>query len=124
MDLAPHWARWLAGRAGVCLIPVPYLNGIDSASTRGDYVFPEIVVKDSEGTGILITTASMSDAGGFTYSFSVPSQATPGKASVQAYPYQIDWCDDTGLNNRLSGADISFVRASCAERIEPLTITN
>ena len=84
----------------------------------------QLIVTDSNGTDILSTTVPMSDAGGFTYSFSVPTRTTLGKASVQAYPYEIDWCDDTGQNNRVSGADISFVRASCAERIESLTITN
>lgn len=59
---------------------------------------------------------------GFTYSFNIPAQATPGEVAVEAYPHNIDWCDDTGKNNRVSDAEIPLVRASCAARIEPLTI--
>ncbi len=84
----------------------------------------QVTVTDVEGTNLLRTTAPMSDAGGFTYSFDVPQGAKPGAATVEAYPYGVDWCDDTGQNNRVSGPDPSIVRASCAARIEALAITS
>lgn len=83
-----------------------------------------VTVTDANGKKILSTTAPMNDAGSFTYSFEIPVQATPGKAAVEAYPHNIDWCDDTGKNNRVSAAEVSVVRASCAARIEPFTITS
>lgn len=82
----------------------------------------QVTVTDAGGTDLLRTTAPMSDAGGFTYSFNVPPEAKSGMAAVEAYPYGVDWCDDTGQNNRVSGAGPSMVRASCAARIENLTI--
>ncbi|BBE21360.1 hypothetical protein MN0502_02430 [Arthrobacter sp. MN05-02] len=84
----------------------------------------EVTVTDSEGEILLRTTAPMSDAGGFRYSFEVPQEAAPGAAAVEAYPYGVDWCDDTGQNNRISGADPSIVRASCAARVEELSIVS
>lgn len=84
----------------------------------------QVTVTDSEGITLLRTTAPMSDAGGFKYSFEVPQGAAPGPAAVEAYPYGVDWCDDTGQNNRVSGADPSIARASCAARIEELSITS
>jgi hypothetical protein len=84
----------------------------------------EVTVTDSEGITLLRTTAPMSDAGGFKYSFEIPQGATPGMAAVQAHPYGVDWCNDTGQNNRVSGGDPLIVRASCAARIEELSITS
>jgi hypothetical protein len=84
----------------------------------------EVTVTGSDGVTLLRTTAPMSDAGGFTYSFEVPQGAKPGTAAVEAYPYGVDWCDDTGQNNRVSGAGPSVVRASCAARIEKLSVVS
>lgn len=84
----------------------------------------EVTVTDSEGVTLLRTTAPMSDAGGFTYSFDVPRGAKPGMATVEVYPYGVDWCDDTGQNNRVSGAGPSIFRASCTARIEELAIVS
>lgn len=81
-------------------------------------------VTDAGGKRIISTTAPMNDAGGFTYSFQLPANATPGEAAVEAYPHDGDWCDDTGKNNRVSAAEKPFIRASCAARIEPLLITD
>ena len=83
----------------------------------------QVIVTDSLGRKIIDTTAPMNDAGGFSYSFEVPEEAATGKAAVEAYPHNVDWCDDTGRNNRVSEADVSLQRVSCAARIEPLTIT-
>lgn len=84
----------------------------------------QVTVTDAVGRRILRTTAPMSDAGGFAYSFDVPPHARPGRASVEAYPYGVDWCDDTGRNNRVSDAEVSLLRASCVARLEPLMITH
>lgn len=84
----------------------------------------QVTVTDANDKKVIDTTAPMNDAGGFTYSFKVPEQATLGVAAVEAYPHNVDWCDDTGKNNRVSDAEVPLVRASCAARIEPLTITS
>jgi hypothetical protein len=64
----------------------------------------------------------MSDAGEFSYAFTVPADLPVGEATVTAMPYAIDWCDGTGKNNRVSGgADV--IRASCVMPVETLTIT-
>ena len=84
----------------------------------------DVTVTDAGGMRIISTTAPMNDAGGFTYSFQLPTNATLGEAAVETYPHDVDWCDDTGKNNRVSAAETPFVRASCAVRIEPLLIMN
>ncbi|MET3919837.1 hypothetical protein [Arthrobacter sp. UYEF20] len=62
----------------------------------------------------------MNDAGGFTYTFEVPARTAAGDATVTATPYNIDWCDDTGKNNRADGAAVTLRRASCAPPTKPL----
>lgn len=81
-----------------------------------------VSVTDAAGHAFVSTTAAMNDAGGFAFQFDVPLQAAPGEASVEAYPFGVDWCDDTGTNNRVRHAE-GFSRASCAARTKPLTIT-
>ncbi|MBT2594284.1 hypothetical protein J7I92_03090 [Arthrobacter sp. ISL-72] len=81
-----------------------------------------VTVTDGTGTKVIDTTAPMNDAGGFIYTFDVPSQTAVGKAAVEATPYGVDWCDDTGRNNRVRGAVVALERASCAARIEILSI--
>lgn len=81
-----------------------------------------VTVTDAGGRRIISTTAPMNDAGGFIYSFQVPVDAKPGEAAVEAYPHNIDWCDDTGTNNRISDGEESFIRASCVARIVPLLV--
>lgn len=83
----------------------------------------KVTVTDPLGQEIINTTAPMNDAGGFSYTFEVPADAAQGEAAVEAYPHNVDWCDDTGKNNRVSDGNVQFLRASCAERIELLTIT-
>ncbi len=84
-----------------------------------------VTVTDAVGTRILDETAPMNDAGGFSYAFDVPPGAAPGAATVTAMPHSVDWCDDTGRNNRMptSLADDEFDRASCVEPVRILTIT-
>jgi len=89
----------------------------------GENARVRVTVTDAAGTKVINTTAPMNDAGGFTYTFEVPLQAAVGDASVEATPYAINWCDDTGRNNRAAGAAATLERASCAARIEPLSIT-
>lgn len=85
-----------------------------------------VTAPDAGGTKVLDTTAPMNDAGGFTYAFGVPLQAAAGAATVTAMPYGVDWCDDTGRNNRAaaSGSTAALGRASCAQPARLLTITN
>lgn len=84
----------------------------------------QITVTDQAGGLIIDTTTDMGDAGRFSYSFEVPEQMAPGLAQVTAVPYDIDWCDDTGINNRAAGNAITLERVSCAQRLRPLTITD
>jgi len=89
----------------------------------GENALIQVTVTDAAGKKVINTTSPMNDAGGFTYSFGVPAHAAVGDAAVEATPYSIDWCDDTGRNNRAAGAEFPLERASCAARIEPLSIT-
>lgn len=87
----------------------------------------EVIVTDASGAEVIHETAPMSDAGGFTFTFTVPSDTAAGEASVTALPYNLDWCDDTGRNNRVSGAlgaaGADLERVSCAMPLRPLLIT-
>jgi hypothetical protein len=84
----------------------------------------EVIVTDASGAEVLHETAPMNDGGGFTYSFTVPSETASGEASVMAMPYNVDWCDDTGRNNSVAGAaGVGLERASCAIPLRPLLIT-
>lgn len=84
----------------------------------------QVSVADATGAEVVNTTSAMNDAGGFTYTFVVPAQTAAGDAAVTAAPYNIDWCDDTGRNNRVSGArEVTLVRESCVLPVRPLTIT-
>jgi hypothetical protein len=64
----------------------------------------------------------MTDTGEFTFTFTVPAEIAAGEATVTAMPYNIDWCDDTGRNNR-AGGTVQFELASCAMPEKPLMIT-
>ena len=54
--------------------------------------------------------------------FTVPAGMSPGKAGVTAYPYNLDWCDDTGVNNRAACGPQTLVLVACAERMLPLVV--
>jgi len=84
----------------------------------------QVSVTDSSGAKIINTTSKMNDGGGFAYTFIVPARTARGKAAVTAVPYNIDWCDDTGRNNRVAGAAVVLLqRASCVLPVKPLTIS-
>lgn len=89
----------------------------------GENAEVNVTLTDAGGKKIISTTAPMTDAGGFKYSFQLPTNTAHGEAAVEAYPHDVDWCDDTGKNNRVSEAEKPFIRASCAARIEPLLVT-
>lgn len=74
---------------------------------------------------VLDTTVPMNDAGGFSYAFEVPPGTEAGEAVITAMPFNIDWCDDTGSNNRVTGAGaaLTLERVSCVIPMKPLTIT-
>lgn len=82
----------------------------------------QVIVTDAGGAEVINTTAPMTDAGEFTYIFTVPDEMEAGDALVTAMPHNIDWCDDTGRNNRAEGT-VNFERVSCAMPIKALTIT-
>ncbi len=84
----------------------------------------QVSVTDATGAEVVNTTSAMNDAGGFAYTFVVPARTAVGDAAVTAVPYNIDWCDDTGRNNRVAGTqEAAFVRVSCVMPVKPLTIT-
>ena len=85
----------------------------------------EVTVVDASGAEIVDATVPMNDGGGFTYAFVIPEQAAAGEAAVTAMPRNIDWCDDTGRNNRVATvAGDQLERAACALPLKPLTITH
>lgn len=81
----------------------------------------QVTLRDAMGTTVLEELAPMTDDGGFTFVFTVPPATGPGKAAVVAYPYNLDWCDDTGVNNRAAGPR-TLVLVSCAEPMVPLVV--
>lgn len=84
----------------------------------------EVILTDASGAEIVHDTAPMNDGGGFTYTFTVPSETAVGEASVTALPYNVDWCDDTGRNNRAAEPPaVTMERVSCAMPVKPLLIT-
>lgn len=93
----------------------------------GDNAQIHIEVLDSSGTKILELQAPMNDAGGFSTDLLLPETAVPGQAMVSAEPYNLDWCDDTGRNNRVgapaSPGVLEIQRVSCVLPSQPLTIT-
>jgi hypothetical protein len=88
----------------------------------GDNSRIQVVVTDKSGTEVISATSPMTDAGEFTYTFTVPAEIVVGEATVTAMPHMIDWCDDTGRNNRADRA-VSLERTSCATPVESLMIT-
>jgi hypothetical protein len=80
-----------------------------------------VIVTDGNGTEVINTTSPMTDAGEFAYTFTVPAETAVGEAAVTAMPHNLDWCDDTGRNNRVKGP-MNLDRTSCVMPVEPLTI--
>lgn len=88
----------------------------------GDNARVAVSVTDAAGVEVLKDTAPMADAGSFTYRFEVPAGVAAGEALVSAYPHNVDWCDDTGVNNRAAAGVPTLGRVSCAERLVPFTV--
>ena len=85
----------------------------------------QVTMTDAAGVDIVTATAPMNDAGGFNYSFEVPPGTAAGESAITAMPFDIDWCDDTGRNNRVKGdgAADGLERVSCVLPQKPLIIT-
>ncbi|MDR4533538.1 hypothetical protein [Glutamicibacter sp. PS] len=81
-----------------------------------------VVLTDASGAEVLNTTAEMSDAGAFEFTFIIPDRTQTGTATVLAMPDALDWCDDTGVNNRLKSSEASIHRTACAEPARALEI--
>ncbi|MGC0239542.1 hypothetical protein [Arthrobacter sp. SD76] len=96
--------------------------GADCNPRYGSNAQIQVTVTDETDSKVIDTTAPMTDSGEFTYTFIVPAEIAVGEARVTAMPYNIDWCDDTGRNNRAAGT-LQFELASCAMPEEQLTIT-
>lgn len=96
--------------------------GADCDPRYGSSAQVQISVTDKTGTEIINTTAPMTDDGEFTYKFRIPVEIATGEAAVTAMPHNVDWCDDTGRNNRARGA-IEFEHASCVVPVKTLIIT-
>ncbi|WP_307072395.1 hypothetical protein [Arthrobacter pascens] len=81
-----------------------------------------VTVTDAAGVSVLEELAPMTDDGAFTFVFTVPQSAAAGEGGVSAVPYGVDWCDDTGVNNRAAPGGLGLDRVSCALRLVPLTV--
>ena len=90
----------------------------------GEDAVISIVFIDAAGVEVLNTTAPMADAGGFNFTAEVPLNSAPGVMAVNAMPHGVDWCDDTGKNNRVSKGELPLERASCVLPTKPLNITS
>lgn len=83
----------------------------------------QVEVYDGSGAKVLEALAPMNDAGGFSVSVDLPAPAVPGEGMVAAYPYNLDWCDDTGRNNRVGARGAQEIKlVSCAMPSKPLLI--
>lgn len=81
-----------------------------------------VTVTDAAGVSVLEELAPMTDDGAFTFVFTVPQSAAAGEGGVTAVPYGVDWCDDTGVNNRAAPGGLGLDRVSCAIPLVPLTV--
>lgn len=88
----------------------------------GDNAQIQLEVFDGSGAKVGEALAPMNDAGGFSATVDLPAGAVPGEGMVSTYPYNLDWCDDTGRNNRVGAAATDLERASCVLPTEPLHI--
>lgn len=83
----------------------------------------QVEVMDGSGVKIVDELAPMNDAGGFSVQVEIPVSAVPGPGLVSAYPYNVDWCDDTGKNNRAGARSAAEIqRVSCVIPSLPLKI--
>lgn len=78
----------------------------------------QVELLDDQNEVILTELAPMGDAGSFEHTLRIPAGTKPGSYGISATPHDIDWCDDTGRNNRVGepGAGqrgLAVVRALC-----------
>ena len=88
----------------------------------------QIELLDATNQVIETKLAPMADAGPFDYTFKLPESLKPGTYGISATPYDLDWCDDTGVNNRIENPGLGttglvLLRASCMMPLEQFTIT-
>lgn len=82
-----------------------------------------ISISTDFGEKLLDTKAPMEDSGAFEYSYRIPKTAKLGVLSVSAAPANVDWCDDTGTNNRLTN-ESDIERTSCMIPVKQLAIVD
>ncbi|GAA1858721.1 hypothetical protein GCM10009715_02760 [Paeniglutamicibacter psychrophenolicus] len=86
----------------------------------GDQARIRIDLLDEHHEVLLSVLASMSDTGAFTHAIELPTILRPGDYGISAFPEGVDWCDDTGRNNRVENpgfgtTGLGMLRVSCAE---------
>ncbi|MFJ2618891.1 hypothetical protein [Glutamicibacter sp. NPDC087344] len=81
-----------------------------------------VTVTDSSGNVVLDSKGPMNDDGSFEFSFALPEDMASGTATITAVPADVDWCDDTGTNNRHKSED-DIDRTSCVLPIKLLQVT-
>ncbi|GAA1498393.1 hypothetical protein GCM10009628_33970 [Paeniglutamicibacter kerguelensis] len=79
----------------------------------------QIELLNGQNEVLLTKLAPMGDAGSFEHTLRIPATTKPGSYSISASPFNVDWCDDTGKNNRLENpgfgqSGVIEVRAACA----------
>ncbi|WP_459299394.1 hypothetical protein [Arthrobacter sp. TMN-49] len=83
----------------------------------------QLEVHDGSGAKVVEVLAPMNDAGGFSAVVDLPATVASGQGMVSAYPYNLDWCDDTGRNNRVGAVgDTDVQLVSCLLPSRPLQI--
>lgn len=76
---------------------------------------------------VLTELAPMNDAGSFEHTLRIPATTKPGSYSISATPYGVDWCDDTGRNNRIENpgfgqSGMAVIRVACATPYVPFRV--
>lgn len=119
--------------------PPPFVLGAATAKTGGTITVKagpatcqsrygatariQLALADASGQEVLSSRAPMSDQGAFSAELRIPASMASGAASVTAVPYNLDWCDDTGRNNRLgAAAGPELQLESCMIPTQPLLI--
>ncbi len=85
----------------------------------GEAARVRIDLVDARQEVLLSELAPMSDDGSFSHVLDIPATLKPGTYGISAAPDSVDWCDDTGHNNRVENpgfgdSGLSAVRAACA----------
>ncbi|MFJ6415822.1 hypothetical protein [Paeniglutamicibacter sp. NPDC091659] len=88
----------------------------------------QIDLLDEQNEALLTELAPMGDAGSFEHTLRIPATTKPGSYSISATPYGVDWCDDTGRNNRIENlgfgqSGMAVIRVACATPYVPFRVT-